>query len=164
MKKIAALLTILVFIIGSVHCQKLLILERPGTIKHFFFKTGDRIRLYDSKSMSMIHGDISRITDTVIVINMLEPVILSRVSIVYRPLTMLHIFSRTTTAAGLGYFLLTGFNNAINKKSPIIDHGTLIVSALITGAGVATSFIRYRKFALGTHWRLKVIDIDNPGK
>lgn len=149
---------------GYLHCQNLLILERPGTTKYHIFKTGNSIRLYDGKSMRMIQGEISRINDTMIIINSLEPVYLSRITVVYRPLSMLHLFSRTATTAGLGYLILTGFNNAINSKSTLIDHGTLIVSAAITGVGVATSFIRYRKFVLGTNWRLKVIDLNNPGK
>lgn len=111
----------------------------------------------------MVHGDISLISDTMIVINSLEHFYLSRISAVYRPLTMLNLFSKTAVIGGIGYFLLTGFNNAINKTSPIIDHGTLVASSVMTGTGMAASFIRYRKFALGTHWRLKVIDMDNPG-
>jgi len=164
MQKIATLLAILICMANSVHGQKLLILERPGTTKHHIFQTGNRIRLYDGKSERMIQGDISRISDTSFMINYLEIVVPAEVIAVYRPLTMMHIFSRVATAAGLGYFLLTGINNAINKKSPLIDQGTLISSAAITGTGVATSFIRYRKFTLGTKWRLKVIDMDNPGK
>ena len=148
---------------GYARCQKLLILERPGTTKYYIFKTGDWIRLYDGKSMRVIQGDISRITDTMLVINTLEPVYLSRITYLNRPLIMLQLFSKTATAAGIGYFLLTGINNAINKNTPIVNQGTLIVSAVIGGAGVATSFIRYRKLKLGNNWRLKVIDADNPG-
>ena len=164
MKKIILLLTIFICAVGSACCQKLFILERPGTTKYHVFTTGNRIRVYDSKSMRITQGDISRITDTMIVINSQELVSLSRISAVYRPLTMLHLFSRTAVTAGTGYFLLTGFNNAINNKSPFIDHGTFVVSAVITGAGIVTSFIRYRKFKTGNKWRVKVIDMNNPGQ
>lgn len=164
MKKTAALLTILICLSFTANCQKLLILERPGTTKYHIFQTGNRIRLYDGKALRMIQGDISRITDTMIMINSSEPVYLSRVTAVYRPLHMLHLFSRTATTAGTGYFLLTGFNNGINNKTTLIDHGTFVVSAVIAGTGIATSFIRYRKFALGSRWRIKIIDMDNPGK
>jgi hypothetical protein len=75
---------------------------------------------------------------------------------------MMHLFSRATTTAGLGYFLLTGINNAIGKNSPLIDHGTLVASAIVTGTGVATRFLRYRKFTLGTSWRLRIMDMDLP--
>lgn len=149
--------------IGSVHCQKLLILERPGTTKYHIYRTGNTIRFYDGRSMRMVHGDISLISDTMIVINSLEPFYLSRISSVYRPLTLLNIFSKTVVIGGIGYFVLTGFNNAINKTSPLIDRGTLVASSIMTGTGVAASFFHYRKFALGTHWRLKVLDMDNPG-
>ena len=148
--------------IGSVHCQKLLILERPGTTKYHIYKTGISIRFYDGKSMRMVHGDISLISDTMIVINSLEPFYLSRIAAVYRPLTMLNLLSNRVVIGGIGYFVLTGFNNAINKTSPLVDRGTLVASSVMTGTGVAASFFRYRKFALGTHWRLKVIDMDNP--
>jgi hypothetical protein len=162
MKKIATLLTLLICMAGIVHGQKLLILERPGTTKYYIFKTGDRIRLYDGRSMRMIQGDISRITDTMIEINTLEPVYLSRVKAVYRPLTMLRIFSRTAEIAGAGYLILTGFNRAINKDVPVINPETLILSAALMGAGVATSFLRYRKFTIGDKWRLKVIYKEHP--
>jgi hypothetical protein len=77
---------------------------------------------------------------------------------------MLHLFSRTATAAGVGYFILTFLNNGINKNSPAIDNGTFFVSGAITFAGVATSFLRYRKFSVGSEWRVKVIDLTNPGQ
>jgi hypothetical protein len=164
MKKITALLTILVCMAGSVHCQKLFILERPGTTKHHIFKTGNRIRLYDGRNKRFIQGDISRISDTAIIINSIELVSLNRILAVYRPLTILHLFSRAATTAGIGYFLLTGFNSAIDNKTKLIDHRTFVVSAVITSAGVATSFIRYRKFAIGPNWRIKIIDMNNPGQ
>lgn len=164
MKKKTVLIALLICIANAAYCQKLFLLERPGTTKHYIFKTGNRIRLYDGKSMRMIQGDISRISDTMIVINSIEPVSLGSIRAVYRPLTMLHLFSRASTTAGAGYFLLAAINNSVNNDSPVIDRGTLIFSSVTAGLGIATSFIRYRKFAIGTKWRIKVIDLNNPGK
>lgn len=164
MKKIALFLTLLICMAAAAYGQKLLILERPGATKHHIFKTGNAIRLFDGRSMRVVHGAISSIADSMITINTLEPVYLSRITTIYRPLKLLRRFSNAATVAGIGYFLLTGFNNAINHKSPLIDHGTLVTSAVITPVGVATSYIRYRKFTIGPHWRLKVIDMNNPGK
>lgn len=164
MQKIAALLIIFTCLAISVKCQKYLILERPGTTKHHIFKTGNRIRLYDVQSMRVIQGNISRINDTMIVINSVVPVRLRNITAVYRPLTMLHLFSRTATAAGTGYLLLTVLNKGINKNSPAVNNGTFIVSGTIIFTGVATSFLRYRKFPIGRKWRVKIIDLTNPSQ
>ena len=164
MQKIVTILAILICMAGNVDGQKLLILERPGTTKYFTYKPGERIKLYDRRNMRMIQGDISRIDDSMIVINTLEPVYLSRIAAVYRSRPILHRFSSAGIVAGVGYFLLSGFNRAINKESPVISNGTVITSVAVAGAGVATSFFRFRKFAIGDHWRIKAIDMDHPVK
>jgi hypothetical protein len=154
------IIALLISITGSVQAQKLLVLERPGTTKYYIFKVGDEIRLTDSRNMRKIHGGISRISDTSFVVNYLETEYPEKVTTVYRPLTMLGLFSRVAIDAGVGYFLLTGFNNAINKTSPLIDKGTLTASSVVTGSGLITRFFRYRKFKIGRSWRLKIIDLD----
>jgi hypothetical protein len=162
MNRTFAILFIILCISGSAWSQKLLILERPGTTKYYVFKVGDGIRLTDSRNNRKIFGGISRITDTTFIVDYLEIVDPAKVIAVYRPLKMLNLFSRVATDAGLGYFLLTGVNNAINKNSPLIDHGTLVASSIVTGSGVAARFFPYRKYTLGSSWRLKVIDMDFP--
>ena len=164
MNRTLAIFTLIMCITGSAWSQKFLILERPGTTKYYIFRVGDEIRLTDKCNMRKIYGGISRITDTSFVVNYLEIVNPANVIAVYRPLKMMHVFSRAATTAGLGYFLLTGVNNAINKESTIIDHGTLIASSIVVGTGVATSFLRYRKFSLGRSWRLKIMDKDFPAR
>lgn len=165
MNRTFGIVFIIFCIAGSARSQKLLILERPGTTKHHIFKTGSSIRLYDGKSKRMLHGNINRITDTSFTVNYQQIVVPAKVIAVYRPLTLLQRkFTRPAITAGLGYFLLTGINNAINKESPIIDHGTLVASAIVTSAGIATSFLRYRKFKIGHSWRLKIIDLDFPSE
>jgi len=160
MNRTIGIIIILICITGSAQAQKLLILERPGTTKYYIFKVGDEIRVTDSHNMRKIHGGISRITDTSFIVNYLEIIDPVKVIAVYRPLTMLQIFSRVATDAGLGYFLLTGFNNAINKTSPLIDHGTLVASSIVAGSGVTSRFLRYRKFTLGHSWRIRIMDMD----
>ncbi len=147
---------------GNVYGQKLLVLERRGTTKYFTYKVGDRIKLYDRRSMRTIRGDITRIDDSMLFINTLEPVYLSKVAAVYRSRPLIRTLSSAGIVAGIGYFLLSGFNRAINKESPVISNRVFISSSVITGAGVVTSFFRYRKFAIGDHWRIKSIDMDHP--
>jgi hypothetical protein len=162
MYRTLGIITLLICITGSLQAQKLLVLERPGTTKYYIFKIGDEIRLTDDRNSRKIHGGISRITDTSIIVNYLEIIDPAKVTAVYRPLTMLQIFSRAATDAGLGYFLLTGVNNAINHNSPLIDHGTLVASSIVTGSGVATRFLKYRKFTIGNSWRLRIMDMESP--
>ena len=101
----------------------------------------------------MVQGNISQISDSMIIINTLEPVYLSRIAAVYRSRALLHRFSSAGIVAGIGYFLLSGFNRAINKESPVISNGTVPISAAVAGSGVVTSFFHFRKFTIGSHWR-----------
>ena len=163
MSRTLGIIAILICISGSSWSQKLLILERPGTTKYYIFKVGDEIRLTDSRNMRKIHGGISRITDSSFIVNYLEILDPAKIIAVYRPLPMLQLFSRVALDAGVGYFLLTGVNNAINKTNPLIDHGTLVASSIVAGTGLSTRFFKYRKFTIGHPWRLKIIDME-PGK
>ena len=164
MNKIVTILAILICMAANVYGQKLLVLERPGTTKYFTYKKGAWIKLYDDRSMRMIQGDITRIDDSLILINTLEPVYLGRIAAVYRPRRILHRFSSAAIVAGTGYFLLSGFNRAINKESPVISNGAVTISAAVAGSGVVTSFFHFRKFTIGSHWRIKSIDMDHPEK
>jgi hypothetical protein len=162
MNRSLVIFVLLICLSSSGWSQKRLILERPGTTKYFILKVGDEITLMHNRDKRKIHGGISRIGDTSIIVNYLETIDLNEVIAVYRPLKMMNLFSRVATDAGLGYFLLTGFNNAINDESPLIDHGTLLASSIVTGIGLGTRFLRYRKFNIGHAWRLKIIDLDLP--
>jgi hypothetical protein len=162
MKRSFAIILLLIFFAATGWSQKRLILERPGTTKYYIFKVGDEITLMNNRDKRKIHGGISRIGDTSIIVNYLETADLNGIIAVYRPLKMMNLFSRVATDAGLGYFLLTGFNNSINNELPLIDHGTLVASTIVTGVGLVTRFLRYRKYNIGHAWRIKIIDLDLP--
>ncbi|MCD4772409.1 MAG: hypothetical protein K8R41_03380, partial [Bacteroidales bacterium] len=64
------LISLLIFFIGTqvLFSQKMIIVERPGTVKNYKYKKGDKIFL-ETINKKRLHGRVSQISDSSFYLN-----------------------------------------------------------------------------------------------
>jgi len=157
----AIMLFSLVFIVTpEVSAQNyLLLLKKKGSAKNHKFRLGSEISLRSITKDKKISGAIHQITDTTILVDFITEVNLDDISYVYRDRYFFKLFSSALFIAGGGYFLLDGFNRAINHQYPIITQNTLIVTGSLVGVGFAFKLMDTRKYRIGKNWELQLLDL-----
>jgi hypothetical protein len=159
------LILLLVFFIYpsfEVMGQKLLVLERAGTVKNFKYKVGDDIVVESSHGNQVFSGPLTEIKDNSVVIKYYNEVSIHEIAGVYRQRTILRIFSGASISSGIFYFSLDGVNRIINNDSPVIPESTIIASGILIGSGFLMKTFVKRKFDLKKNWRLKILNFDSP--
>ena len=157
----AVMLSSLVFIMTpEIKAQNyLLLLKKKGSPKNHKFRLGSDISLRASTKDKKITGTIHQITDTTILVDFMTEVNFEDISYVYRDRYFFKLFSTVLFIAGGGYFLLDGFNRAINQQYPIITQNTLVVTGSLVGVGFAFKFMDTRKYRIGKNWELQILDL-----
>ena len=107
------LLTLLVSTAGA---QRVLLVEKPGTFRNYKYFVGDEIMLRTWPSGLKHGGIIHEITDTSILINFDEEIMIADIEKVLRHRWALGLTSKATRIAGAGYVVLDVVNNAINNE------------------------------------------------
>ncbi len=156
--KILALFA-LVLIVHSVDAQRILLLEKPGKFKNFKYFVGNEIVLKTYPDGLKQKGTIHEITDTSIVINFDNEIMLEDIQMVLKRRWGFNILSKATRIAGAGYFLLDVINRTINNDSPIVQQNTLAISAGLVAFSYALVPLHNRRMKQGEKWRIKVLNM-----
>jgi len=142
--------------------QKLLVLEKAGTVKNFKYKIGDEISVELVRDKIIFTGPITEIKDSGLVIDYYNEVKIREISKIFRKSKFLRYFSRASITAGIFYFSLDAVNGVINNDSPVIAESTLIATGALLGTGFLMRQFVVRKYALNDKWRLKILDFSFP--
>lgn len=142
--------------------QKLLVLEKAGTIKNYKYKLGDEITVETKRDKLVFSGSLTEIKDSTIMVEYYNEIKLTEISRVLRKRELLRIFSGAAITAGVFYFSLDAINGIINNDSPIIAESTLIATGALIGSGLLMRPFVVRKYDLEDKWRLKILDFSFP--
>ena len=152
----------------SVDAQRILLIEKPGRFKNFKYFTGDDIIVKTIPYKEKHEGTIHEITDTSILINFDNEIMLEDIGMIMRPRWGLGLVSKVTRIAGAGYFVLDVFNRSINGQDPVVEENTLMISAGLVAFSYALVPFHKKRMKRGEKWRIKVLnmsmddDVPNP--
>ena len=148
--------------------QRILLLEKPGKFKNFKYFVGDDIVVKTMPYDTRYDGVIHEITDSSILINFDNEIMLENISMVMKRRWGWSLLSKVTRIAGAGYFILDVTNRAINNQSPVVTENTVMISAGMVAFSYALVPVHYKRMKKGEKWRLKVLnmsmddDVANP--
>jgi len=136
-----------------------LLVEKTSKYKNYKYFVGDDIIVktapYDEKHQGTLH----EITDTSILINFDNEIMLEDINMVLRPRWGISLLSKITRIAGAGYFVLDVVNRSINNQSPVVDQTTAIISASMIAFGYALVPLQKKRMKRGDKWRIKVLNM-----
>lgn len=168
-----ALSRILVFLsffllVNTVYTQRVLLVEKAGKFRNYKYFVGDDIILKTAPYNTKHEGVIHEVTDTSILLNFDDEVMIEDIQMVLRPRWGLGLLARITRIAGAGYFALDVVNRSINSEFPIVTQNTAIISASMVAFSYALLPLQKRRIKRGEKWRVKVLnmsmddDVPNP--
>ena len=137
--------------------QKVLVLEKTGKFKTHMYYEGNQIKLQmDSLE---IHGRITKIYDSLLIINQDLHVPLSKINYIKRQRFWLNLNAASFKGFSLLYLLSNVLSRSIQKKGPIIQLSDLLVGGVIYGSAVLLERLWQKKCRINKKWQLKVIDL-----
>lgn len=153
---------ILLFVLAcqTVEAQKVLLLQKPGKTKHFFYQTGDKISVRVGEPEFSVSGVITSIGDSSCTINKNYTFQFSKVKEVTIKRPFLSGSWRMMFVAAGVYAGGSIINRAINGDEPIIDNTIPIVSGSFVALGTIAYLLRYKHCKMEDSWNLKVLDYD----
>jgi hypothetical protein len=141
--------------------QKILVMEKAGTIKNYKYSKGDWIKLRLKPAKGYISGEINRITDSGFIMNWTQEIKLREIGNVYRRNWFCSYFGGAAITAGVGYTFIDGLNDVINAKSPVFHESVLRTSAILIAAGSILRILQFKHYTMGQGWRLKILDFSS---
>jgi len=150
----------LILMIQVAEAQKVLLLQKPGKTKRYFYETGDKISVRVGDPEFSVVGEISYIDDSLCTVNKNYTFQIEKVKEVSRPRTWFLFSWKKFFLASVIYAGGSMINHAIQGEEPIFDNTIPWVSGSFIALGTASYFLRYRKFKTEDQWRLKVLDFD----
>ena len=142
----------------SLFSQKIIVVERPGTVKNVKYKKGSEIFL-ETINKKRLHGRISQISDSAFFLNNKFEVKLKDISIVLKPRGFLYRSYPKIRFAGYGFLFLNTFNRIIHNEKPVFDKTGLITGFSMIGLSYVMQAFIFKKQEIGEKWRIKVIDL-----
>ncbi len=156
---IGLLLTVFCTVYG-VSAQKLLLVEKPGTVKNYKFEKGDRFILMKKGDSRKVDGTITQLLDTSFVIDYQYLINFSEINKVYKVRGLANFMTELGIKGGLGFFLVDFTNNLI-QHDLLINPLTLKISGGFIATALVFRIIRHKPLKLGPGWRLRIIDPDS---
>jgi len=146
----------------SVFSQKILVAENSHTLKNFKYYQDDKIILKVDNIEKRINDEVSELTDSSVVLNVMGEFELDRITSIYKENWLVQTTRGLCLLGGVAYFGIDSFNRLINNDSPVILAETVIISASMVGLSFALTPLKYRK-AVNTkkNWSLRVIDLNS---
>ena len=152
--------TLFLFLLApDVIAQRILLVEKPGRFKNYKYFVGDDIALKVAPFNEKHEGIIYEITDTSLLINFDDEIMLDDIQMILRPRWGLTLLSKVTRIAGAGYFILDVVNRSINNQSPIVDDNTLMISAGLVAFSYALVPLHNKRIKKGEKWRVRVLNM-----
>lgn len=153
------LLLFMVFVFTDAGAQRILLVEKPGTFRNFKYFVGDGITLRTTFSDARLEGVIHEITDSSILINFDNEIMLKHIRTIHKRRWGLSLLSKATRIAGAGYFAIDALNRTINKESPIFDTQTLLISSGLVAFSYSLVPLHYKKMKRGPKWRVRILNM-----
>jgi hypothetical protein len=142
-------------------CQKVLLMERMGTSRKFFYHVNDEIRLKPRSGKMIYQGQITSISDSSVNVGNYmgreDKLVLSGIHFVYRTAYAPKRISQIFLIAGSAYYILDTFNNLITHEQ-VFDPQTMIISASLIGVSLVLMPLSQQRYTIGFKWKLKVLD------
>ena len=139
--------------------QRVLLVEKPGKFKNYKYFVGDDITVKTFPYEMKHEGTIHQITDSSILINFDDEIMLEEIQLILRRRWALSLLSKVTRIAGAGYFVLDVVNRAINHEPTIIDKNTVMISAGLVAFSYALVPLHNKRMKPGEKWRIKVLNM-----
>ncbi|MFH1160608.1 MAG: hypothetical protein V1733_06650 [bacterium] len=147
---------ILVLTVTS-YAQKILVVEKIGRGRWFSYKEGDNIRLETKKDKFHFSDQITRITDSSIILGGYSRISLADILYVDKVYKNRKANGRLLIIAGGLSIGISSFNHRLNNQ-PVIDPVFLSVGVAISSLGLLWYSLAKRKYHIGNKWKLKVLD------
>ncbi len=146
--------------IQFVEAQKVILLQKHGKTKRFFYETGDKISVGVGEPEFTVSGEITYIDDSLCTVNKNFTFQIDKVTKVTRPRSWFLFSWKKFYLASLLYAGGSMINHAINDEQPVFDNTIPWVSGSLIVLGTTSYLLRYRSFKKEDQWRLKVLDFD----
>lgn len=150
----------LLLISFGIQAQQCMILERVGSHKRVKFSPGDQLRFKVQNNDTIYEDQISALFDTAVAFgNKVVP---------YKDITHIWLGKENfwvsrlrvlSFAGGTFYFFLDSFNRLVNRDSPVVTKGGIIV--LSSGVGLAgiLSLTKKRWFRANKNHQIRYLDM-----
>jgi len=159
--RLLIILTVLLLIFSqTAEAQKVLLLQKPGKTKRFFYEKGDKIAIRIGDPEFRVAGEITYIDDSLCTINKDYTFQIAKVIEVTRPRTWFLFSWKKLYLASVLYAGGSMINHGINGEEPVFDNTIPWVSGSFIVLGTTAYLLRYRHFKMEDQWRLKVLDFD----
>jgi hypothetical protein len=149
---------LLLVLTSTVFSQRILVVENSNSLKNIKYTEGNDIIIRVEGEKEKIFDVIAGMTDSTVILGINGAIRIDQIDAIYRENWLIRIVRGLTLLGGVAYVSIESFNRMINHEYPIVDSGTLLISAGL----VATSFIliplNYRKINCIEKWSLRVID------
>lgn len=143
----------------SVSSQKILLLEKPGTVNNIKYRIGDRIDI-STKEKINYSGIITYIGDSTINVNY-SKIKISEIQYINIRRLLPSIINGIGVQGGLAYIGIDCINNSINNETPILRKTTLKTGLFFLGTGLlADIFSKSKRKIDGKKWRISILDFD----
>jgi hypothetical protein len=143
----------------SVSSQKILLLEKPGTVNNIKYRIGDRIDIYTKEKINY-SGIITYIGDSTINVNY-SKIKISEIQYINIRRLLPSIINGIGVQGGLAYIGIDCINNSINNETPILRKTTLKTGLFFLGTGLlADIFSKSKRKIDGKKWRISILDFD----
>jgi hypothetical protein len=139
--------------------QRILLLKKKGNPKNYKYFLASEISLRNGFNDRKVTGQIHMITDTSIIVNYNIEVFIDQITWMYRERYFFRLLSPILMVAGGGYFILDGFNRAINKQYPIITENNMLISGVLIGVGLVIKPLGTKRYRIGKRWELQMLDM-----
>lgn len=151
---------ILCFSINEILAQKVILLQKMGSTKRYFYEIGDKISVHLGDPEFVVYGTITYIDDSVCTVNKDYTFELSKVHEVWRTRHFLKASWAKFMLASVLYAGGSMINHALHDEKPLIDNTVPIVSGSFIALGTTAYLLRYKKCRMEDNWQIKVLDFE----
>ena len=127
-------------------------------MKNYKFFQGDVVIFKYTGNEGRLSDLIIDMTDSTVIFEMMGEVRLEDISCIYRENWFVNILSGLSLLGGTAYFGLDSFNRMINHEYPVVDTGTLMISAGMVAFSAALIPLKYRKINTWRNWKISTLD------
>jgi hypothetical protein len=145
-------------IIPATQAQRILIVEKPGKFKNFKYFVGSDISLRILPAGNRVSGIIHEITDSSILINYDNEIMLSDIERVIKNRWGFSLLSKVTRISGAGYFVIDALNSVITGNPTIVTEKTAIISGSLVAFSYVLVPLHSRPLKKGK-WRIKILNM-----
>lgn len=156
--KHSIIVSIIVFLCIYSYAQKMLLVEKIGTSRKYYYHVEDKIKLRTITNAYLIKGKLTTITDSVISISAgSHSIPVHDIASIYKQYGFPWRLGIKLGEAAIVYLLFITFNNLINKEQVFTPYTFIISGSCIAGSLISFTLSQHR-CKIGDRWKLKILD------